>query len=166
MPAFTGTSSDLPCPLHARRPRAHETSSRTAHQLRLISEISIMPFMDVVLVLLFVFVLAAPLAQNQSPPGSLQPNLPPLLRTPAPAERVTLLVNRDLSVTLNGAMLARAALPFSLKQIETRAPGTGVEVRMHRDLPVQQLVEIMGMLEAAGIRKTAVTTHADEPLIP
>lgn len=131
-------------------------------QLRLISEISIMPFMDVVLVLLFVFVLAAPLVKTNS---SWLPTAQPAAAAAnaAPAERVTLLVNRDLSVTLNGAMLARAALPFSLKQIETRAPGTGVEVRMHRDLPVQQLVEIMGMLEAAGIQKTAVTTHADEP---
>jgi biopolymer transport protein ExbD len=131
-------------------------------QLRLINEISITPFLDVVLVLLFVFVLAAPLmktnpawlpAASSSAPST----------TAAPAEKNTLLVNRDLSVTLNGAMLARAALPFSLKQIATRTPDAGVEVRMHRDLSVQQLVEIMGVLEEAGIQKTAVTTHADDP---
>jgi biopolymer transport protein ExbD len=34
---------------------------------------------------------------------------------------------------------------------------------MHRDLRVQQLVEVMDLLEDAGIRKTAVATHADEP---
>lgn len=131
-------------------------------QLRLINEISITPFLDVVLVLLFVFVLAAPLmktnpawlpAASSSAPST----------TAAPAEKNTLLVNRDLSVTLNGAMLARAALPFSLKQIATRTPDAGVEVRIHRDLSVQQLVEIMGVLEEAGIQKTAVTTHADDP---
>jgi biopolymer transport protein ExbD len=131
-------------------------------QLRLINEISITPFLDVVLVLLFVFVLAAPLmktnpawlpAASSSAPST----------TAAPAEKNTLLVNRDLSVTLNGAMLARAALPFSLKQIATRTPDAGVEVRIHRDLSVQQLVEIMGVLEENGIQKTAVTTHADDP---
>jgi biopolymer transport protein ExbD len=50
-----------------------------------------------------------------------------------------------------------------LKQIATHTPDAGVEVRMHRDLSVQQLVEIMGVLEAAGIQKTAVTSHADDP---
>jgi biopolymer transport protein ExbD len=131
-------------------------------QLRLINEISITPFLDVVLVLLFVFVLAAPLMKTNP---SWLPAAPSSATstTAAPAEKNTLLVNRDLSVTLNGAMLARAALPFSLKQIATRTPDAGVEVRMHRDLSVQQLVEIMGVLEEAGIQKTAVTTHAEDP---
>jgi biopolymer transport protein ExbD len=60
-------------------------------------------------------------------------------------------------------MLARAALPSALKQLVAQRPGAGVEVRMHRDLSVQQLVDVMEMLSAAGIRKTAVVTHADEP---
>jgi biopolymer transport protein ExbD len=119
-------------------------------QLRLINEISITPFLDVVLVLLFVFVLAAPLMKTNPAWLPAAPSSAPST-TAAPAEKNTLLVNRDLSVTLNGAMLARAALPFSL------------EVRIHRDLSVQQLVEIMGVLEENGIQKTAVTTHADDP---
>ncbi|MGV3663929.1 MAG: ExbD/TolR family protein [Prosthecobacter sp.] len=131
-------------------------------QLRLITEISITPFMDVVLVLLFVFVLAAPLLMADKP---WLPEAKPAVAAaaPAPAERLTLTVNRDLSVTLNGAMLARADLPASLKQLAARKPGVGIEVRIHRDLPVQNLLDTMGMLETAGIQKTAVTTHAEEP---
>lgn len=131
-------------------------------QLRLIQEISITPFMDVVLVLLFVFVLAGPLLKTHP---SWLPAAKPAASAAGttPAETVTLRVNQDLSVTLDGAMLARAALPFNLKQIAAKSPGAGVEVRMHRDLSVQQLVEIMRVLEEAGIQKTAVTTHADEP---
>lgn len=131
-------------------------------QLRLITEISITPFMDVVLVLLFVFVLAAPLLMADKPwlPEE-KPAAPAAAATPT--EHVVLAVNRDLSVTLNGAMLARADLPLSLKQLAERKPGLGVEVRIHRDLPVQQLLDTMGMLETAGIRQTAVTTHAEEP---
>jgi biopolymer transport protein ExbD len=137
------------------------------HQLRLITEISMTPFMDLVLVLLFVFLLAVPLlkadkemlaAATAAPPAP-----PPAPVVPAPAEKLTLQVNSDLSVTLNGAMMARADLPVSLKQIAGRNPDVGIEVRMHQDLPVQQLVETMQVIEAAGIRKTAVTTHADAP---
>ena len=139
------------------------------HQLRLITEISLTPLMDLVLVLLFVFLLAAPLLKadkNLLPVTA--PTAPPAPKPapagePAPTETMTLLVNRDQSVTLNGAMLARADLPVSLKKLAERKPGLGIEVRMHRDLTVQQLVETMQMLEAAGIQKTAVTTHADAP---
>lgn len=134
------------------------------HQLRLITEISLTPLMDLVLVLLFVFLLAAPLLKaDKATPTAAPPLPPPPASVSAPTETMTLLVNRDQSVTLNGAMLARADLPVSLKQIVQRTPGIGIEVRMHRDLPVQQLVETMHLLEAAGIQKTAVTTHADAP---
>ena len=136
------------------------------HQLRLITEISLTPLMDLVLVLLFVFLLATPLlkADKEMLLPAPPPQAPPApAGVSAPAEMMTLLVNSDLSVTLNGAMMARADLPVSLKQLVQRNPGLGIEVRMHQDLPVQQLVETMRMLEAAGIQKTAVTTHADAP---
>jgi biopolymer transport protein TolR len=139
------------------------------HQLRLITEISLIPLMDMVLVLLFVFLLAAPLLKADkhlltvTAPTAPPPPKPAPAGEPAPTETMTLLVNRDQSVTLNGAMLARADLPVSLKQLAQRKPGLGIEVRMHRDLSVQQLVETMQLLEAAGIQKTAVTTHADAP---
>lgn len=136
------------------------------HQLRLITEISITPLMDLVLVLLFVFLLAAPLLKADKEmllTAAPAPPQPAPAAVSAPAEMMTLLVNSDHSVTLNGAMMARADLPVSLAQLAQRKPGLGIEVRMHQDLPVLQLVETMQMLEAAGIQKTAVTTHADAP---
>lgn len=135
------------------------------HQLRLITEISLTPLMDLVLVLLFVFLLAVPLLKADKAMLTAAPPAPSPAptNTPAPTETMALRVNSDQSVTLNGAMLARADLPVSLKQLAQRNPGIGIEVRMHRDLPVQQLVETMKLLEAAGIQKTAVTTHAEAP---
>lgn len=135
------------------------------HQLRLITEISLTPLMDLVLVLLFVFLLAAPLLKaDKDTLAAAVPAPPPVpVSATAPTETMTLQMNGDQSVTLNGAQLARADLPVSLKQLAQRKPGIGIEVRMHRDLPVQQLVETMQLLETAGIQKTAVTTHADEP---
>jgi biopolymer transport protein ExbD len=54
-------------------------------------------------------------------------------------------------------------LPAAVEQLARQRPDTGVEVRIHRDLPVQTLVETMAMLKTAGIQKTAVTSHADAP---
>jgi biopolymer transport protein ExbD len=130
-------------------------------QLRLITEISITPMLDLVLVLLFVFMLAAPLLKRDK---TLQPPQNAIvLGEESPKSSVRLFVHKDQSVTLDGAMLARASLPSALKQLVAQRPGAGVEVRMHRDLSVQQLVDVMDMLAAAGIGKTAVVTHADEP---
>ncbi len=131
-------------------------------QLQLVQEISVIPLMDLVLVLLLALLLAAPLLKGDK---SLLPAVKPAptSTTPSPVDVVTLTMHRDLSVTLNGAMLARADLPASLKLLVERQPDTGVEVRMHRDLPVQELVQTMKMLEEAGVRRTAVSTHADEP---
>jgi hypothetical protein len=56
----------LLAPAHgdARRPRPRMKRHSNRHQLRLITEISITPLLDLVLVLLFVFLLAAPLAES------------------------------------------------------------------------------------------------------
>ena len=126
---------------------------------RLVTEISLTPFLDLVLVLLFAFLLTAPLLKGQK---TLLTEVPPVSVEPPPAVQVKLVMYRDLSVTLNGAMLARADLPASLKQLAVRFPAAAIEVQMHQSLNVQTLVETMNLLEVAGIRKTAVTTHNNE----
>lgn len=130
-------------------------------QLRLISEISVTPFMDLILVLFFAVLVAVPLLKADK-------SLLPVVSAPAPgisapATSAVLQVNADQSVTLDGALLARVNLPTALEQLARQHPNTGVEVRIHRELPVQTLVETMAMLKTAGIQKTAVTSHADAP---
>jgi biopolymer transport protein TolR len=130
-------------------------------QLRLISEISVTPFMDLILVLFFAVLVAVPLLKADK---SLLPIASaPAPATSAPATSAVLQVNADQSVTFDGAILARVNLPAALEQLARQRPDTGVEVRIHRDLPVQTLVETMAMLKTAGIQKTAVTSHADAP---
>ena len=130
-----------------------------SRQLRLITEISITPLMNLVLIVLFVFVIAVPLLKRDKAMA-----LPAAtVKTDAPKSSVRLFVHKDLSVTLDGAMLARADLPSALKQFVAQRPGAGIEVRMHRDLSVQKLVEVMDVLRDAGVSQTAVATHADEP---
>ena len=130
-------------------------------QLRLVTEISITPFMDLLLVLLFTVLVAVPLLKADK--FLLPAATSPAPVNPAPATAVVLQVNADQSVTLDDARLARVNLPGALKQLAQQRPGVGVEVRIHRDLPVQNLVETMALLEEAGIQKTAVTSHADAP---
>lgn len=130
-------------------------------QLRLVTEISITPFMDLVLVLLLVMFVAVPLLKAGK---SLLPETSaPRLAVPAPTTLTILQVNADQSVTLDGAILARVNLPGALRQLAKDNPDLGVEVRIHSALPVQNLVETMSMLTEVGIQKAAVTSHTELP---
>lgn len=132
--------------------------SQHRHELRLINEISITPLLDVVLVLLFVFMLAAPLLQN-----SAALRLPSAGSTsePAPKDVVTLTVDASQTLSLSGKVLPHSDLRKELGLLQQERPGLGVLVQMHRDLPVQVLVNLMDTLRQAGIQRTAVATSSE-----
>ena len=130
-------------------------------QLRLFNEIGVTVLLDVMLVVLFVFVLAASLLR---PEQLLTVRAAPL--QPAgeavPAASVRLFIFKDSSVMLDGQRLARQNLRSAIIALLAKHPGTGIEVRAHRDLSVQQLADLMTLLTECGVKKTAIATHADD----
>jgi biopolymer transport protein ExbD len=61
-------------------------------------------------------------------------------------------------ITLETEPVPEGALPAALAGLRAQRPDVAVRVEMHRDLPVQSLVDIMDDLREAGIEKTAVVT--------
>lgn len=131
------------------------------HHLRLITEISVTPLLDLVFVLLFVFMLAAPLLRNDA---VLDLPVSRTASTPAPAEVVILSIDREHRLQLDGQDLAPEHLQASLAALAAARPSAGVMVQIHRGLPVQDLVDVMDALRSAGVARTAVvTSHGVAP---
>jgi biopolymer transport protein ExbD len=132
--------------------------SQHRHQLRLIHEISITPLLDVVLVLLFVFMLAAPLFQDAQ---ALQlPFAGGAAAAAAPKDVVTLSVDAAQTMQLAGRVVPMSALQNEVAAIVKNRPAVGVLVQVHRELPVQLLIDLMAVLKNAGVQKTSVATAA------
>ena len=127
------------------------------HQLRLISEISITPLLHgvVLLVLLFVFMLVAPLWNGD---GKVQPPDAAGAKSELPGEVVPLTIDSTQTLRLADKPVAQRDLVRELTALVHLKPDAAVLVRMHRDLPVQFLVEIMNALRQAEVRKTSVAT--------
>lgn len=118
--------------------------------LRLITEISVMPLLLLVLVLLLIALITIPLLKVGIPPLPASAGIGP------PKEIVTLAVDAQQALKLDDAAVAKSDLPAALKKLRQTRPEAGVLVQMHRDLPVQSLVDLMDHLAKAGVARTSV----------
>ena len=112
-----------------------------------VSEINVTPFIDVVLVLLIIFMVAAPLSTVDVPVDLPTSNAVPQER---PDEPVYLTVQSDLSLVLGEAPIASEALAAAL---DTRTNGNREErifLRADGAVSYASLMDVMNTLRSAG----------------
>ena len=116
-------------------------------------EINVTPFIDVMLVLLIIFMVAAPLATVD-----INVNLP--ASTAAPQERppqpVFLTVKPDLSLSLGDDTVARDALGATLDRATHGDRDARIFLRADRVVPYGDVMEVMNLLRGAGYLKVAL----------
>lgn len=116
-------------------------------------DINVTPFIDVMLVLLIIFMVAAPLATV-----SIPVDLPAAAAAPQPApqEPVYLTIQPDLTLTLGeGRQLRREMLAAALRE-EVPNPEQRILLRADRQVAYGDLMEIMSVLSSAGYLKVAL----------
>ncbi len=118
-----------------------------------IHEINVTPFIDVILVLLIIFMIAAPLATVD-----ISVDLPAANaeRTARPDKPLFLTLKSDLSVSLEENPVSRAALASALDQATSNDKQQRVFLRADKSVPYGELMSLMNELRTAGYLHVAL----------
>lgn len=118
-----------------------------------LSDINVTPFIDVMLVLLIVFMVAAPLSTVD-----VQVNLPSSTAPPTerPKDPIWLTLTADLSVLLEETPVLAVDLAKTLDQRSAKQRDTQVFLRADQSVDYGALMQLLDQLRAAGYLKVAL----------
>ncbi|MCQ9616126.1 biopolymer transporter ExbD [Paenalcaligenes niemegkensis] len=120
------------------------------------SEINMVPLIDVMLVLLVIFLITAPLLTH-----SIKVQLPQATAQPVENEQKTL----DLAVTLDGALflnnepVALEDLSQTLAPYATETPQPEIRIRADQETRYELLAQVMSQAKASGMARLGFVTR-------
>jgi biopolymer transport protein ExbD len=116
-------------------------------------EINVTPFIDVMLVLLIIFMVAAPLATVD-----ILVNLPTSTAEPQPRPHAPqfLTVKADLTLALGDDAVEREGLGAALDGATGGDRDTRIFLRADKTVPYGEVMQVMNLLRAAGYLKVAL----------
>ncbi|MDO8662134.1 MAG: biopolymer transporter ExbD [Candidatus Omnitrophota bacterium] len=131
-----------------------------AHKQRLIAEINITPFTDVILVLLIIFMITTPLILQ----SSLKVNLPRAESASAVKEMgpVNIIITNEGTVYLDGAMVTRRELRERINSRHRNDPNLAVVVSSDRLVRFKDIVDILDILNTVGIKNLNIAATNDK----
>jgi|SRR5215467_12872401 len=117
-----------------------------------VHEINVTPFIDVMLVLLIIFMVAAPLATVD-----VLVNLPAVDATQhRPDKPIYLTVKSDLTLALGNEPISRDALRSALDAATKGQRDEFIYLRADKSVPYGDMMEVMNLLRKAGYLKVSL----------
>ena len=126
---------------------------------RLMSEINVTPFVDVMLVLLIIFMVTAPMMMQ-----GVDVNLPRTTTQPIASEeeRLVISITGKRNIYLNEYKISLNTLQRKLQTIYQHRPDRAVFLRADQTLPYGFVMEVMAAVRQSGIKRVGMVT---EPLV-
>src|SRR6476659_7459308 len=116
-------------------------------------EINVTPFIDVMLVLLIIFMVAAPLStvdiHVDLPVSTAKPQ-------PRPDKPLYLTIKSDLSLNIGNDAIPRAQLASAIEAATQADKNKRLFLRADQTVPYGELMNVLNMLRAAGYTKIAL----------
>ena len=134
-------------------------SRRTAH--RPLSQINVVPYIDVMLVLLVIFMVTAPMMN----PGQI--DLPSVGKSAAPAVApLEVMIKKDATLVLRDHARGGAEQPVSrdeliglLKQRLAENPEQAVVISADKKIRYEEVINVMDILQQQNVKKVGLLTR-------
>ncbi len=127
------------------------------------ADINVTPMVDVMLVLLIIFMVAAPMLTVGVPV-----KLPKTAATPLPGEKeqpLTLSITAEGQLVLQKTPIDREALIPKLRAIAAERQNDKIFLRADGRVPYEVVMQVMGALNAGGFRKIGLVTDSGGPTL-
>ncbi len=123
---------------------------------QLMSEINVTPFVDVMLVLLIIFMVAAPMMTQ-----GVDVNLPKTesKNIKTSDEPLMLTVNREKQIFLENHQIPLESLEIKIKKIFENRRNKEVLLRADKDIPYGFVINVIASVKKAGIEKLGMVTE-------
>lgn len=123
-----------------------------------VNQMNVVPYIDVMLVLLVIFMVTAPLIN----PGQVElPSVGSRLAVPVAPLEVTLRTDQsillhDQATSVPAVRLSRSELVARLKEIQARRPDQPVVIAADRSARYEDVLGLLDLLQRNGIRKVGL----------
>jgi len=124
-----------------------------------LSEINIIPLVDVMLVLLIIFMITAPMMQH-----GMNIDIPKVTTKPLPTkdEPQILNITKDQRLILNEKKLATKDLKAAIQLLFSNKSTKEIYLRADKEVPYGFVVSCMGLIREAGVEKINIVTKPRE----